>query len=628
MSTTFCPDLSGDPAVLFVGGGYEKFMQLSNDTYRLALNAANGLRGFTVKPITFNASFDFAEDLRTFERPTRPDIDTTAFTFQRPAMPAAPASFDAGEVALTPAPTLTAAEPTMAFIPRPASLDIAPPRAAPVVRAPVIPEAPDFQLPDLPTFETLRLPAVPDIQLPTFSDTAPVFDIGQINEVWSFSPESYVSDLLNRVRGRIGTMLDGGTGLPAAIERALFERSRSRLDEEGTRAIQEVHDEFGTRGFSEPNGMLANRVARVRQDVQNRAADINRDLTIQVHNVEIENLRFAVSQGIALETTFANLQLEEQRLLLAAAQFQRDSAIAVLNSRISVFNARLQAYQTGAQVFAERIRAELAKAEVYRAQIEGERARGEINEQRVRLYAEQVRTVQTMADLYRTRVQAVQAEAETNRQIIDGYRAEVEAYGERWRAYTSEWEGYRAAVDAEGRKADVYSSLVGAFGVRVQAWDREQNARFDRERLRIAQHDQRLRTWDSELRSVLAELQAEQGRITAEAQRAGAVAQLYSADASVAQAESSANDRTFELGLRREEAQVNTELRAAEIRIQESVQLLTLLSRTRETLAQVMSQLSASTMSAINFSASVGSTQGRSTGCTTNYSFNGEIADA
>ena len=102
--TTFCPDIGGDPAVLFVGGGYEKFMQLSNDTYRLALNAANGLRGFTVKPITFNANFDFAEDLRTFERPTRPDIDTTAFNFQRPVMPAAPASFDAGEVALTPRP--------------------------------------------------------------------------------------------------------------------------------------------------------------------------------------------------------------------------------------------------------------------------------------------------------------------------------------------------------------------------------------------------------------------------------------------------------------------------------------------------------------------------------------------
>lgn len=626
--TTFCPSDGTDPAVLFVSGGYEKFMNLVNSSYSLAIGAAGSLGGFRVQPVAFSANFDFNEALREFVRPTRPEIDTTAFTLRLPQLPAAPANFEAGEIALTPAPEFTAQEPALNFIPRPDALNISPPRDAPVVRAPVLPEAPDLDLPPLPTLEALNLPAVPNIQLPAFTSSAPMFDIGEINETWSFSPEAYVSDLLDRVRGRIGTMLEGGTGLPAAIERALFERSRSRLDEEGTRAVQEAVDEFGARGFSEPNGMLANRIERVRQQVQNRAADLNRDITIQVHNVEIENLRFAVSQGIALETAFAGLQLEEQRLLLAAAQFQRDSAIAVLNARIAVFNARLQAYQTEAQVFAERIRGELAKAEVYRAQIEGERARGEINEQRVRVYAEQVRSVQVLAEVYRTRVQGVQAEAETNRQIIDGYRAEVEAYGERWQAYRAEWDGYRAAVDAEGRRADVYGSLVQAYGARVQAWDREQNTRFERERLRISQHDQRIRTWDAELRQALAYIQGETARVGAEAQRANAVAQLYAADGSIAQAESAAHDRSFELGLRREEAEVNTQLRAAEIRIQEAIQLLTLLQRTRETEATVLSQISASVMSAVNFSASVGSSRGQSNNCSTNYSFNGEIADA
>lgn len=626
--TTFCPSDGTDPAVLFVSGGYEKFMNLVNSSYASAMGAATSLGGFTARPVAFTASFDFNEDLRAFVRPTRPEVDTSAFTLNIPAMPAAPESFNAADVALTPAPEFTAQEPTMAFVPRPQALNIAPPRDAPTVRAPTLPEAPDLDFPDLPTLETLNIPAAPSIQLEPFTAQAPIFDIGNIDETWSFAPERYVSDLLDRVRGRVGTMLDGGTGLPAAIERALFERSRSRVDEEAGRAVQEVYDEFGARGFSQPAGQIARRVDVARQAAQNRAADINRDLTIQVHNVEIENLRFAVTQGVALETAFAGLQLEEQRLLLAAAQFQRDSAIAVLNARISVFNARLQAFQTDAQVYESRIRGELAKAEVYRAQIEGERARGEINEQRVRLYAEQVRTVQTLVEVYRTRVQAVQAEAETNRQIIDGYRAEVEAYGERWQAYRSEWDGYRAAVEAEGSRANVYGSLVQAYGTRVQAWDREQNARFDRERLRIAQHDQRLRVWDTELRRVLAVIQGEQARVGAESQRANAVAQLYAADGSIAQAESAAHDRTFELGLRREEAEVNTQLRAAEVRIQEAIQLLTLLQRTRETEATVLSQISASVMSAVNFSASVGSSRGQSNSCSTNYSFNGEIADA
>jgi hypothetical protein len=159
--------------------------------------------------------------------------------------------------------------------------------------------------------------------------------------------------------------------------------------------------------------MLATRVDRVRQEGRARTNDTNRDITIQVHNVEIENLLFSVQQGVAFEQAFASLALEQQRLLLAVAQNNRDTAIAVLNARIAVFNAKLQGYQTEAQVFEARVRAELAKAEVYRAQIDGERARGEINEQRVRLYSEQIRAVQTSAELYRTQVQAIQTEVET-----------------------------------------------------------------------------------------------------------------------------------------------------------------------------------------------------------------------
>ncbi|MBT9153385.1 MAG: hypothetical protein DDT39_00042 [Firmicutes bacterium] len=423
-------------------------------------------------------------------------------------------------------------------------------------------------------------------------------------------------------------MLVGGTGLPAAIEDAIYERGRARIDVEVGRAVQEIVDEFGARGFSEPQPILAARIERVRQDGQNRAAEQARDVVIQATQIEIENLRFAVQQGIALETTFANLHVEEQRLLLAAAQFIRDSSISVLNAKINLFNARLQGYQTDAQVYAERVRSEMAKAEVYRAEIEGARVRGDINQQRVALYGEQVRTVGVLADVYRTQVQAVQAEVEANTQQIEGYRAEVQAYSERWRAHVSEWEGYRAAVAAEGQRVDVYDTMARTFATRVQAWDRTQQTKFDRERLRIAQHGQSLQVWDADLRAVLAGLQAQQARVGAAAQGASAVAQIYAADASVSSAESAAHDRKFELGLARERAVVDTELQAAQARIQENIQLLTLLARARETMAQVFSQLTASTMSAVSLSANIGTSTSQSTACSTNFSFSGEIGDA
>lgn len=618
----------GDLAGNIVSNGYNTFVNLAQQTYNLALQATNALGGYTIQPVTFNADFRFDEALTNFVRPTRPEIDFSKFEISVPALPNAPTRFDTGDVSFDAAPTFDVAPPELRQIQAPTTPNIVAPGDAPRFLAPVMPDAPVYDLPALPTLETLDLPPVPTIQIPLFSATRPEDDIPDFTESWSFEPQAYVSQMLDTVKSRLGQMLAGGTGLPPEIERAIFERGRARLDEEGARAVQEAYDEFGARGFTEPNGMLAARVERVRQNTRNQAAEVVRDVIIRAKDVEIENLRFAVQQGIALETVLSNLHLEEQRLLLAAAQFIRDSAVSVLNAKISLFNARLQGYQTDAQVYAERVRGELAKAEVYRAQIDGERARGEINQQRVALYSEQVRTVGVLADVYRSQVQAVQAEVEANTTQIEGYRAEVQAYSERWRAHVSEWDGYRAAVEAEGRRADVYGTMAQTFATRVQAWDRQQQTKLDRERLRIAQHGQSLQVWEADLRRVLAVLQSEQARVGAVAQGASAVAQLYGADASVASAESAANDRKFELGLQRERAIVDTELQAAQSRIQENIQLLTLLGRARETMAQVFSQLTASTMAAVNFSASVGSSTSQSSGCSTSFNFSGEIGDA
>jgi len=623
-----CAIIAGDPAVNMVGNAQLFYTNLAQQSYQLAQQSVWGLNTVAIRPVDFTVNFDFDQALTTFLRPDRPDIDFSRFELQAPAFPAAPPQFSPAEIALDAAPTLAAVEPVLRIVAPPQLPAFEAPGAAPRFNAPAMPEAPDYVLPELPVFERLNLPTVPTIQLPSFAAVAPREDFPVISDVFEFSPERYVSDLLDRTKASINRMQQGGTGLPAAIERALFERGRARLDDEESRAVQQAHDEFGARGFSEPNGVLAARVERVRQEARNRASDLNRDIAIRAQDVEIENLRFAVQQGVGLETALYGLAIEEQRIALAAATFARDSAVQLLNARISVFNARMQGYQVESQVFAERIRGELAKAEVYRAQIEGERARGEINEQRVRLYAEQVRTVGVLADVYRSQVQAVQTEAETNRTTIEGYRAEVQAYGERLRAYTAEWEGYRAVIDGERARVDAYDTSVRAFAARVQVWNSQQDVKFRREQLRIAQNGQQLQTWEADLRKSLALLQAESARISTFGVGVQAASTMYQSDSGVAQAESEANNRTFQLGLERERARVDTQLQLGQARVQENIQLLQLLTRVRETLAQVSSQLAASTMSAVSFSAGISSSRSASDSCSSNFNFNGEIADA
>jgi len=628
MAVTFCPDNSTDPAVLFVDGGYTMFTNLANKTYELATRSINDLDDFNIEPVGFNASFDFNGELTAFIRPNRPEFNTSELVYREPdAVPDAP-QYVSTDPDISVAPNADMQAPIISFGPRPDAPNIPLPDAPQRFADLVLPDSPTLSLPELPTFEQLNLPAVPNVVLTTFNEQAPDFEGMEINENFHFTPDAYMSDLLDKIKGRVSGMMDGGTGLAPAIETALFERGRARVDEETHRAIQETHEEFATRGFSHPNGILDARLRKTRQEAANRAADHNRDITIRVADVEIENLRFAVQQGLALEGTLINLHIEEERLLLAAAQYARESAIAILNSKVTIFNARMEGYRTESQVFAERIRAELSKVELYRAQIEGERARGEINEQRARIYAEQVRGVQALVDFYRAQVGAVESQANVNKIAIDAYRAELEAYGERWRAHTSEWDGYRASVQGEGVKADVYQSMTQAFATRIGAWKDENMLRFDRERLRQSSHDQRLKAWAGGLDVFRAKIEGERSRLAAATGHIDAQTRIYASDAAIEQAASAASDRTFQLGLERARAQVDTELQAAQIAVQENISIVQILTRLREQQTQAITQLSAATMSAMNFSAGVSSSRSKGSSCSTDFNFSGEIADA
>ncbi|MFT3756263.1 MAG: hypothetical protein QM769_10030 [Pseudoxanthomonas sp.] len=122
-------------------------------------------------------------------------------------------------------------------------------------------------------------------------------------------------------------------------------------------------------------------------------------------------------------------------------------------------------------------------------------------------------------------------------------------------------------------------------------------------------------------------LQAEQTRLGAVANSVGAQTQLFSAEAQVEVIAFAANDRSFELDLSRERARVDTQLKQADMNINQLQFLLSQMVEVAKAKAQIASQLAASTMSAVNYGASVSSSS-NSQSCSTNFSFSGETGDA
>jgi len=629
MTTTWCPDLSGDPAITLVGAAHDKFINLGTTTYNLAVANLDALNAIEFNPVEFNVDFAFADPQATFSRPLRPVFDSGALDFRDPgvSIPQAPA-FVSNPLSFTEAPAIIAEVPTLSFGAKPVTPVIAEP-VMPADAGPlVMPDEPTYVLPVAPSLEQLRLPELPVIRLPEYTGSIPDFIEPPFNETWSFEPEPYTQTLVSTLVDTLRPMIVGSEALPRIIEDAIFERSRSRIEVETNRAVDQVFAEFGSRGFSEPPGMLAGRVMAARQAGQSAMAEASRDVAIKQFEESLASQRFAITQGAALEGALIQLHLAEQANLLQAATFQRESAIAVLNIRVQIFNARLQAAQTEAQVLRDRIQAELAKVELFRAQIEGERARGEINDQKVRLYLGQISAVNALADFYRNRVEVVKVQADVNKLAVDKYRAAIDAFEARWSAHTAEWQGYSAGVEGEGKRVDIFRTMVQASADRVDAWSKSQNMTIDAERLRLQQHGMNLDVWKAGISRWEALLGSERARLSAVGQAVDAQARIYTADASVEQIASAAADRSFELGLAREKASIDAQLSTANAKIQQMLGLLQQHSDIQKAKAQIASQLAASTMSAVSYGASISSGRSKSSSCSQNFSFQGEVADA
>lgn len=603
---------SASPAVLFVQEGHNKFLAKTETLLTRSLSQLDALARFTTTQTNFSVNFDFGSQLTPFQRPTAPTIDEAEFALQPQEQPGLPAPFAAQTPDLQAPPDYDIAAPTFAFGPRPERPAIARPTAPPRPAPLALPAAPDYAryIPAEVTLLDLNLPRLPQINLPTFDAARPGIAPFSIDTGPGFSPEAYTSALLSKTQAKVSAWMDGQEVLPISIRRALFDRGRQRIQVERAAAEEEVWDDFGTRGFSQPPGMLAARIDAVRGKAQDQTADLNRELTIKDFDETLANIRQAVSSGIQLEGVTINLHLEEQRILLASAQNVRDTAIAVLNARIAQFNAEMQGHQIDAQVLEIELKAELSKLDQMRLEIEAEKLKGDINEQTVRRYQAQWDAVKSLADFYRTSVEAVKVQADASRIPIEIFAEECKAFDTLWGAYGKEWDGYRASVDGETAKATLHRSMVEAFATRSDAAVKYGGLQIERERLRLAEHGQGLQVYDAGLRRLGLLLDAERARLAAVGQKVDAKAAIYRARADVEQAASAASDRSFQLGLEASRARVDTQLETAKIRSNENVALQQLLAEIAKALAQVQAQLAASTMSAVNYSAGVSASDG------------------
>jgi hypothetical protein len=492
-----------------------------------------------------------------------------------------------------------------------------------------LPAAPAIVMPAMEELERITLPTFEFPDLPTFNATPPNADgIAVPNVFINWVEPAYESEVLGDLQAKVKAMMAGGTGLPPAIEDALFARARERDSAETERAVQEAVDTWAARGFSMPPGMLAKQAAVIREQGRLKAAELNRDIMVQAGQWEIEQVRFAVQQGMALEQLTQNLYENMAKRLFEVARFGAESQINVFNARIALFNAQNGAFETLAQVFRTRLEASMAKLQAYKVAVDGQVALGQINQQRVEVFKAKLAGVQSTVEVFTSLMRGAQVRADVIKNQFDAYRADVQAYAEQIGAEKAKFDAYEARVKGEAAKAGVLESQSRAYAATVQAVN-------NKAEIKVKGAQIKMEAARTKVSKFLADVDAFKARIDASLREVQYSTQVYQAqvegwraktNAVVADAEM--QSRFADMNTRTNIAYAQMQVGEYQVRMQNAIQQAQIALEAAKALGQYTAQLAAGAMSAMHVSAgisgsgSASSSDSTSQSTSTSYSYN------
>lgn len=615
------------------------------DKVNTYLNAADTftqtLADYTINPVEIQSVvWDIDAGFIPYEKPTDPDDfvpPDPEFSGSEPVAPQVGDIDTSGLDNLQP-PNVTAPDAPPILIPQPPVVSLpSDPGPAPVLDDVTIPIYEGGPLPEVPTLYELDLPDAPtiiiddlEVERPNFippdalQDTY-YYDADTFRDwIWGNVNAELQATGVTDVHARLQAMMAGGTGLPATIEQALFDRAIGREELSSLQAVAQAEQEWAAKGFDLPGSTLLARVQEARQANRIEKGRINRELSIQYHQQEIENLRFSVQQGIALEGTL----LEAHTRIHDIARQLADGHWVVLkgihDSQIDLFRLYLEIYRTDVEVYKLQLEAELAKLEIYRSQLEAQRLIGTLNQQLVDIYTAELQGVLANVEVFKAQVEAANTQIRAGVSKIEGFKAEVDAYTALLGAVRTEYDIYSAQIDGEEAKAKVYNSQVDAYGARIDAYRTEVQAESAKVGAYTDIATAETRLYSEQVAAWRSGIEADTSRLEAYVDVYRANLTKYNALLSAEQYRVQGESRNFELEVERERARVSSLLKQADQAIEQLRHVTSLGLSATETAAKVNAQLAASAMSAINVSAgmdsrnSVSASDTRS--CQTSYS--------
>lgn len=615
--------LVGNVAGNLVQNGWTTYANYAKTAFYNAQEFAGQLKDYytTLEPVNVDLEIDIPEALLTdFEMPDAPE--TPDLTYNAPVLGYDPNIDSSLTYTFYDPPEYDVEKPAIAIPHPPDELDVTPPTDAPEISGVTLPDTPVIVLPDAPTPYDITLPDAPDdMVIPTWNETAPAIDFVAPSGSLVWSEDEYSSALLAKVTNGLSTWLDGGTGLPDEVWDMIWARVTRGNAQIARRAEQEASEEWASRGFFMPVGGLNAAIARVRQEAINLDSEKLREIAIESAKMEVENLRFAMQQGVALETVLIGAHQQMAARALEAEKLMFDVAVNLFNAKVALYNAQIQGYSAKAQVYKTQIEAALLTLERYKAELEGQKLIGEINQQAVQLYLGKLEAVTKAIEVYKAQLEGVRTQVDVDRNRIEAFRALVQAYGEQVQAKQLEYQAYQSQIQGELMKVQIYQSETNAFASRMNAYVAQTQAMSTYVDAQVKIKDVEIKKFDAYLEKFKAEVSAESERVKALATAYDGEAKVYVARGEIEKARTGVEDRRFELYVKQAQITADLEAKEAEINLAQIQRMLALELESLKTILATQSQLASAAMAAFNLQAQVSESAQNQSSCSETYSY-------
>lgn len=496
--------------------------------------------------------------------------------------------------------------PQWSAISKPVLNEIPAPGDAPGLVTPVIPPMPVIHLPEAPTLSAIVLPSAPESILPTFDAVKPSSEL-ILPEPFAFNEPIYQSDLWTELMQKILTDIrNGGTGLDIDIENSIWSRAYARLLEEKAKALRAIETKFGPSGLDLPQGALAGAILDLESDWARKTEDQSLSIAIEQAKLAQTNTHFMVEQGIKCEGVLRQFFNDQNNRILEASKQIALVGIEVFKSTVALHNAKVEQYKAEASVFESRVRAAQQEIELYRSKVEGAKVSAEVQSLLVEIYQKQIQAVESQIKIYATNLENAKIQAEVNAAAIQAYKTHVDAYIARLTGEKLKLEIYEAEMNGEKSKADIYRSQVEAFSATI-------SAEAKRTDVNIAVADSAIKQNVALVDLYKADLSAYTARIDAILKALSTKVTGFQAEVSAYNAETQAEASYYSV----QEAEIDAKVKVATLQMQLGVaemdaviksytSLNTLRIEGLKGIMDVSAQLTASSLSAVHASASVG----------------------